>query len=628
MLITGFTIVASPCSVEFYPYSQQRQRAVRLLSAAQDDLQTVLMIGRLHYREDPLERVRSRVTERTWVQCRANDAALARACYSIEGIEGLCRLEGDFVLACYDRLTQRLVTLRDPMGNYPLFWVQQGETIAVSTSIRPLADLVSDVELDTEYTADYLVFPYEFCAELPLQHTAYRGVHRLLPGWLLEANLSAQHVACRPYWQWRDKVVPVAVDSVEEAGALVRERLEAAVRERLSRHAHTASHFSGGFDSTGVALLASRLSRTPLHALSLVYQSQSRLARETEYIQAALESSATIVSHPVPADDLLDYDAYERLPLLDEPSAVGARWNTFAVLARAAAEAGADTVMSGDGADHLFAHAPRSFVTELLGAGKVRQAWQLATRYSYTYGLSARRIMTEALQQFVPHRLRDGVGPLVRGGRTRFETVTERTIPPWFTEDFIRRHGLRRRILARQIPLSRSGFLTAAALAFSAGDWLTWYAGVPHGVTMSRPYFDPRLLALVLALPSWVHAQPGPMKPVLAAALHDVLPEKIVMRSRKVHFGIFMNGMTRQMDALERIIREAPIPEGILHRPVLLDALAKAALGTYEHQWGVGRLRIALSYLTWLSRREAWRKLPVPTIALQQVCHDESSTPP
>jgi DNA invertase Pin-like site-specific DNA recombinase len=56
------------------------------------------------------------------------------------------------------------------------------------------------------------------------------------------------------------------------------------------------------------------------------------------------------------------------------------------------------------------------------------------------------------------------------------------------------------------------------------------------------------------------------MKPVLAAALHDVLPEKIVMRSRKVHFGIFMNGMMRQQDALEAIIQEAPSPEGILHR--------------------------------------------------------------
>jgi asparagine synthase (glutamine-hydrolysing) len=627
MLSTGFTIVARSRSVEFHPYTQQPQRAARWLSAAQDDLQTVLMLGRVHYRADPLQRVRSRVAERTWNHCQTNDAALAWACYRVEGIEGLCRLEGDFVLACYDRSTQRLVTLRDPMGNYPLFWVQQGETIAVSTSIRPLADLMPDVELDAEYTADYLVFPYEFCTELPLQHTAYRGVRRLLPGWQLEVNLSTRHVSCRPYWQWRDKIVPVAVNSVEEAGALVRERLEAAVRERLSRHAHTASHFSGGFDSTGVALLASRLSVTPLHALSLVYQTQSRLARETEYIKAALKSGARIVSHQVPADDLLDYDAYEHLPLLDEPSAIGARWNTFAVLARTAAEAGADTVMSGDGADHLFAHAPRSFVTELLGAGKLRQAWQLATRYSYMYGLSARRIMTEALQQFVPHRLRDGVGPLIRGGRTRFEAVTERSIPPWFTEDFIRRYGLRRRILARQIPLSRSGFPTAEGLAFSAGDWLTWYAGLPHGVTMSRPYYDLRLLALVLALPRCLHAQPGPMKPVLAAALRDLLPEKIVMRSRKVHFGIFMHGMTRQQAALEAIIRDAPIPEGILHRQVLLDALAKAALGTYEHQWGVGRLRIALSYLTWLSRREAWRKLPVPTIALQQVCHDESSIP-
>jgi len=84
-------------------------------------------------------------------------------------------------------------------------------------------------------------------------------------------------VACRPYWQWHEKIVPVAVNSVEEAGALVRECLEAAVRERLSRQAHTASHFSGGFDSTGVALLASRLSGTPVHAVSLMYQSESVL---------------------------------------------------------------------------------------------------------------------------------------------------------------------------------------------------------------------------------------------------------------------------------------------------------------------------------------------------------------
>jgi asparagine synthase (glutamine-hydrolysing) len=624
MLGTGFTIVARLRSVEICPYSQQRECAARLLSAMQAELLTVLMIGRLHYRTDPLDRVRGRVAERTWLECQTNDAALAWACYRIEGIEGLCRLEGDFVIACYDQSTEQLVTLRDPMGNYPLFWTQHGGTIALSTSIRPLADLVPDLALDTEYAADYLVFPYDIGAELPLQHTAYRGIRRLMPGWLWEADLARQHVVCRRYWRWPDKIVPVAVSSVAEAGALVRDSLEAAVRERLSRRAHTASHFSGGFDSTGIALLASRLSSTPLHAVSLVYQSP-RLAGETEYIQAALARNAAITWHPIPADDLLDYEAYERLPPLDEPSVCGARWNTFAVLARAAAEAGADTLLSGDGGDALFSNAPSSHVVELLSMGQLRRAWRLACRYSYTSGTSAHRILIEALRLFVPRRVRDGVGPLLHGGRTSFEAMTERAIPSWLTEDFVRRHRLRRRVLELQIPVTRSRFLTADALAFSAGDWLTWYAGLPHGVTMSRPYYDPRLLTLGLALPRSLHAEAGPMKPVLASALHDVLPEKILMRSRKVHFGIFMYGMTLRQKELEAIIRETPVPEGMLHRSVLLDALAKAVLGIYPDQWGVARLQMALSYLMWLSTRETWRKVAVPTITLQQVCHGAQS---
>lgn len=286
--------------------------------------------------------------ERTWDLCRTSDAALAQACYRIEGVEGLCRLEGDFALACYDRTTQQLMALRDPMGAYPLFWIQEGETIALSTSIRSLADLISNLEIDPEYTADFLTFPTEFCAHLPLQRTAYRGVQRVMQGQLWNASLPTGHVACRTYWHWQEQIVPVAAHSVEEAGALVQERLEAAVQERLSRRAYTASHFSGGFDSTGVALLADRLcakAGMPVHALSMVYQSEPMLEQEREYIDAALESSAAIVPHLIPADDLLDYDAYESVPLLDEPSSLGSRWNCFSILSRTAAEAGADTVM-------------------------------------------------------------------------------------------------------------------------------------------------------------------------------------------------------------------------------------------------------------------------------------------
>ncbi|ETW95077.1 MAG: hypothetical protein ETSY1_32110, partial [Candidatus Entotheonella factor] len=285
-------------------------------------------------------------------------------------------------------------------------------------------------------------------------------------------------------------------------------------------------------------------------------------------------------------------------------------------------------VMDGNGADHLFAYPSYSFIAERLATGQVRQAWHLANQYSYMSSQSAWRMMTEAFKQLVPHSVRDGIGPLLRGGRAAsFETLTERSIPPWFTDDFLRRYGLRRRILEHQYPMSRSGFINAEVLPFVAGDWLNWYTALPYGVTITRPYFDPRLVTLGLALPVWLHSQPGRMKPVLAAALHDVLPEKIITRSRKAHFGIFMNGMTRHQAALETIIEKAPIPDGILHREILLDALAKTALGIYDHILGVGRLRMALGYLHWLSRRDAWQKLTVPTITLQEVCHDERSTP-
>ena len=186
-----------------------------------------------------------------------------------------------------------------------------------------------------------------------------------------------------------------------------------------------------------------------------------------------------LVPHPVPADDLLDYDACDRLPLLDEPSALVARWNSFAVLSRAAAEAGADTVMSGDGADASSRlRRIRLWPSSSPRARCARHGNWPPTTVTHT-GRSARRIMTDALKQFVPSGIRDGIGPLVRHGRVTFETLTERTIPPWFTDDFVRRHDLRQRILARQYPLSRSGFLTADALLFSAGDWLNGYAVAP-----------------------------------------------------------------------------------------------------------------------------------------------------
>ncbi len=621
MLTIGFVVVAHSTTTEFRRYGQQREIAERLLSFSQDDTYSVSLMGRLYYRGDQLQPLRGRVDERTFQRCRQSDAELAQAIYKVDGIEGLCRLEGDFALACHDRTANRLVALRDPLGAYPLFWVQQGETTALSTSIRPLVDLLPSVVFDEEYIVDYLTFPTDVFSELPLEHTAYQGVQRLLPGCLLEADLAAGDIICRPYWDWRKKTAQVAVRSVDEAGELVRGCLRAAVGERLSRQAGSGCHFSGGFDSTGVALLAAELAAKngkPLHALSLVYQRDPILALEQEYIQCALERSAEIIHHVIPADDLLDFADHQRVPLLDEPSPLlGARFKLYESLAQTAANAGVDIVMTGDGADHLFGQLPHSVIADFVSKGQVRQALQLVRLYSHFSSQSPWRIAGDALSLLLPPRLRDGIGPFFKGGRTDFADLTERTIPPWFTNKFIQRERLRERILDRQSSFSWGGVITADDISSAAGDWNNWYIGLPNGVVVCRPYWDTRLVTLAAGLPQRLQVEPGRMKPILAAALHDVLPEKILTRTGKANFNMLNGGLAHNRNALEQMIRQAPIDGEIIDRSVLIDSLEKAGMGVYKQAIAVGRLRLALSYLMWASSRRHWMERSIPSVEFQ-----------
>jgi hypothetical protein len=112
---------------------------------------------------------------------------------------------------------------------------------------------------------------------------------------------------------------------------------------------------------------------------------------------------------------------------------------------------------------------------------------------------------------------------------------------------------------------------------------------------------------------------PEQSKPVLAAAVRDLLPEKIVRRSRKSHFGELLTGYARHQSALERLIVESHVDPEMIDKAILLDCLRKAALGIFGQGVGVARLRIILSYLSWLSNMDAWIKARVPTFPLHRL---------
>lgn len=619
MMSAGYTVTARPTGVDFQPFGRA-EAAPRLMSCARDNLHTVILIGRLYYRSEQLTRLRGKIDEQSLALCRDEDAELALAIYRAYGVAGLCGLEGDFALACFDGKSNRLMAIRDPMGGYPTFWARQGETIALSTSIRPLIDLQISAEHDSEYAIDYLVIPDAGVAELPGDRTAYHAIKRLPPGWLLDVDVSAGRVESRPYWDWQEKVEESQVKTIDEAGQLVRDRLAAAVQERLSRRRVTASTFSGGFDSTSLALLAEKhlaARGEQLHALSMVFNRSHVLAQERGYIESALRGREAIIHHYIAGDDILDYDDHERLPLLDEPFAMASRFKFNEALVLAAAHAGADTLLGGEGGDQLFDLPMLFLITDLLHKRDVRGALGLARRYGRAQSEGPWRILWNAARLLLPTSARDGVRTFFAGGRASFENQSERTLPPWFAKEFARRNRLQAHAMAFQPSRSESHLFNARDIALNVGEWYRWYVGSPHGINITHPFWDTRVVSLVLGLPKMLQAVPEQSKPVLAAAVRDILPEMIVRRSRKSHFGELLTGYARHQDALERLVLESPVGREMIDKSVLLDCLRKAALGIFGQGVGAARLRITLSYLGWLSNRDAWTRARVPIFPLR-----------
>jgi asparagine synthase (glutamine-hydrolysing) len=269
--------------------------------------------------------------------------------------------------------------MRDPLGGYPLFWTEQGGVLAMSTCQRPLLELLPGRTLNPEYVAEFLALPGAWVQEVPSEQCVYQGIQRVLPGSLVEAQ-PGKAVRRRAYWSWLERRIDPGTNRLEELAAAVEDRLRQAVRQQV--RGSVAAHVSGGMDSTAVALLA----RDELgaggrvHAISAVFERLGGLSRETPFLEAALQQPG-LVPHRIVADNVLDYDAFANPPHHDEPYAGLVALGVSSFLTEAAAAAGADTVLTGHGADGLLDVLPYH-VADHLRAGQLRAAWKDARAWA------------------------------------------------------------------------------------------------------------------------------------------------------------------------------------------------------------------------------------------------------
>ncbi len=256
------------------------------------------------------------------------------------------RLEGQFAFAIFDTPRRRLLLARDHFGVCPLFYAFAGDELLFASEIEALlADRRIGRGVDLTALDQVLTFP-----GLLSPRTIVRDVVSLPAGHLLE--LHDGEAVLSEFWDL-DLPCPGDRAPVSEHGAVdaLTAALERAVRLRLDADVPIGYYVSGGLDSAVIALLADAEGRAG-HAFSVAFDDpQYDETSHQRQLSAGLraEGSSALVTPQTVVASLRQVVRHSGCPLKETYNAASL------VLSGLAGDAGVPGVLSGEGADELFA---------------------------------------------------------------------------------------------------------------------------------------------------------------------------------------------------------------------------------------------------------------------------------
>lgn len=183
--------------------------------------------------------------------------------YEEFGLDFVHHLRGMYAIALWDSKKDRLVLVRDRMGEKPLYLFEKaGQLIFASEMKALLKSEMVPFDLEPGAICDYFHYDY-----VPEPRTAVRGVKKLPAGHMLLIDIDPWKIEERCYWRMED-APPLEGDPVE----LIREQLESISDIILRSDVPVGVALSSGLDSSTVAVLAAKKSPGKIHALTIGFE--------------------------------------------------------------------------------------------------------------------------------------------------------------------------------------------------------------------------------------------------------------------------------------------------------------------------------------------------------------------
>ena len=473
-----------------------------------------------------------------------SDAALVAHAYTSWGMACLERLLGEFAFCVWDQSRATLVTARDRFGVKPLFYAAVPDGWAVASSLAALRQWPgAPARLADDAIGDFLLFGE---SQDP-RGTCFAGIARVPPGSWVQFT-QGQGPRTGSYFSL-SVAEPLRYRNPGDYVEHFRDLFHTAVKERLEQQ--VAFMMSGGLDSSSVAAMAvgpEGAEAGRCVALTAVYDTLFD-DEERRFSSATAKALGLSIEH-VPVDGYELFARWDADAGPPEPSTEV----LSAIMRDLTLRAGrhADVALTGDGGDpSLLPGAVVRNIGRLPPVELVRGMWRTLRR-----GL------------WPPLGVRSGVLRKIAGSST--------APPSWLSARLRRVYDPVGRWVSYQrrlAPLHEPRGESLAVLArpgwdrsFESADPNT--TGLP--VELRYPFFDARLMAFALSLPSYPWCV---NKTILRDAMVGRLPDEIRLRPKTALAGDPLAVRAWPATRLVALLRTTP---GIAEY-IDLDAFERAA---------------------------------------------------
>lgn len=521
----------------------------------------------------------------------AVDRALAR-----ENLDGLTDLPGSYQLLVSAPGAMRAYA--DAAGLRRLFHTRWHGEALVSDRAAVLAS-ITGARIDEEWLAARLVCP-ETPFALASARSPYAGVGSVQPGHRLAATGTTMSV--QRYWQPPDADQPAAAAALQ-----LREALTAAVHGRSAAPAMVSCQLSGGLDSSALAGLAaqSRANRkTLLVTVASVTPANDDL-RWARHVAAHLGGvehlMLTTAEHPAFFSGLPEL----ALPPLDEPTPFTAAAERVRHLAHVLTSSGTSAHLNGQGGDEVLT-APTVYLRDYVQRRPI-DGWRRLRGHAALSGVPTLRLLAAmtAAPSYRSWLTATAAADFTHHDHGRVGQMAgwepPPRLPPWATRDT--ENSLRDQLrvaAAGTDPLADTParhYEQVRIHAMARRSALYRDTLEAFGVPAHFPFFDRAVLETCLSTPAEQRTDPWEPKPLLRAALGQILGPALPDRRTKGHYNAdILHGLIGNRGGLLDVFDRSALAQ----RGLIDDLQVRDAIRTAESN------RIPLSFLTETLACEAW----------------------